>query len=228
MNSALLNALYNTLSFHKTKDKIGMVLEPFQAMLQLSLLSTSPIGTKLTIQENILYLQSPNLIQPLSRWYNADKKDDMYFLFQVIKRFIKWYNPKYNKNSIVTKELYDLIITMSIEGLNNLLKTYGTSESNTVIQVINMYKDILEMDTVPKNSNIVNDLSDNHINIDEVFINITKLYEPTILTIVHNILLLVQKEEDVTVITSYIDGMNMITSKINKMIREWIKVNLVF
>jgi hypothetical protein len=117
---------------------------------------------------------------------------------------------------------------MSIEGLNNLLKTYGTSESNTVIQVINMYKDILEMDTVPKNSNVVNDMSDNHINIDEVFINITKLYEPTILTIIYNILLLVQKEEDSTVIIHYIDGLNMITSKMNKMINEWIKVNLVF
>lgn len=228
MNTALLNALYNTLSFHKSKDKIGMVLEPLQAMVQLSLLGTSPIGTKLTIQENILYLQTPNLIQPLSRWYNSDKKDDMYFLFQVIKRFIKWYNPTINKNSIVTKELYQLIISMSIEGLNNLLKTYGTSESNTVIQVINMYKDILEMDAVPKNSNIVNDLSDNHINIDEVFINITKLYDPTILTIIYNILLLIQKEEDATVIISYIDGLNMITSRMNKMIREWIKVNLVF
>ena len=105
-------ALYNYLSFYKYpngKDKINMVLEPLQAMIQLALLSLSPIGTKLTIQENILYLQSPNIIQPVSRWYNSDKKDDLYFLFQVIKRFIKWYNPIINKDSLMNEELYKLI-----------------------------------------------------------------------------------------------------------------------
>jgi hypothetical protein len=84
------------------------------------------------------------------------------------------------------------------------------------------------MDAVPKVSNDINDMSDNHINIDEVFINITKLYESTILVIIHNILLLIQKEEDSTVITNYINGLNMITSKMNTLIREWIKVNLIF
>ena len=220
MNTAILNALYNTLSFHKVKDKIDMVLEPLQAMIQLALLSTSPIGTKLTIQENILYLQSPNIIQPLSRWYNMDKKDDMYFLFQVIKRFIKWYNPNNNKNSIMTKELYQLIVSMSIVGLNNLLKTYGTSDSNTVIQVITMYKNILEMDDISQHQDIPN--------IDEVFVNITKLYEVTFLDITYNVLLLVQKEEDHTIISNYIDGYNMISTKHNKLIKEWIKINLIF
>jgi hypothetical protein len=225
MNNAILNALYNTLSFHKIKDKIDMVLEPLQAMIQLALLSTSPIGTKLTIQENILYLQIPNIIQPFSRWYNADKKDDLYFLFQVIKRFIKWYNPVINKNSIMTKELYQLIVSMSIEGLNNLLKTYGTSDSNTVIQVITMYKELLEMDDITLQNS---DLSNNMINIDEVFVNITKLYNITFLDITYNILVLIQKEEDTNIISSYIDGYNMITTKNNKLIKEWIKVNLIF
>ena len=225
MNTALLNVLYNTLSFHKIKDKIDMVLEPFQAMVQLALLSTSPIGTKLTIQENILYTQNPTIIQPLSRWFNADKKDDLYFLFQVIKRFIKWYNPTINKNSIMTKELYHLIICMSIEGLNNLLKTYGTSDSNTVIQVITMYKELLEMDDISIQNS---DISNNMINIDEVFINIIKLYDKTFLDITYNVLILIQKEEDINIICNYINGYNMITTKNNKLIKEWIKVNLIF
>lgn len=94
INSSQLKSIYNTLYINnKQKDKLDMILEPLQAMIQLSLLSVSPIGTKLTIQENILYLQHPSFIQPFSRWYNADKKDDLYYLFQVIRRFIKWYNP---------------------------------------------------------------------------------------------------------------------------------------
>jgi hypothetical protein len=185
------------------------------------------IGTKLTIQENILYTQVPNIIQPISRWYNADKKDDLYFLFQVIKRYIKWYNPHINKKSIITKELYNLITTMSIDGLNNLLKTYNSSDSNTVIQVINMYKNLLEK---PQEEN--NDKNEEQNNemicIDEVFINIIKLYEPTILSIIYNVLSLIKKEEDINICNDYIKGLNLLFTKNNKMIKEWIKVNLVF
>ena len=94
-----IKSIYNTLSLHKSKDKLDMILEPFQSMVQLALLSVSPSGTKLAIQENILYLQTPGFTQPISRWYHSDKKDDLYFLFQVIKRFIKWYNPDISEKS---------------------------------------------------------------------------------------------------------------------------------
>ena len=139
-----ISYLYNSLSFHKTKDKTHMVLEPLQSIIQLGLLSVSPIGTKLTIQENILYLQSPSLIQPISRWYYADKKDDLFFLFQVIKRFVKWYNPVISKSSPLDNTFYELIIKMSIQGLHNLLKTYSSTDACTVGQVINMYISLLE------------------------------------------------------------------------------------
>jgi len=139
-----LQFLYNAFINNRPKDKIDMILEPLQAMVQIALLSTAPVGTKLQIQENILYIQTPTFLQPVSRWYHADKKDDLYFLYSVIKRFIKWYNPIINKKSPLTQELYQLITTMSIEGLNNLFKTYSSSDSNTVIHVIQMYKNLLE------------------------------------------------------------------------------------
>jgi hypothetical protein len=102
-NTDQIKTLYSNLSLSKSKDKLDMILEPLQSMIQLALLGISPTGTKLAIHENILYLQTPSIIQPFSRWYNSDKKDDLYFLFQVIKRFIKWYNPTISKNKIITK-----------------------------------------------------------------------------------------------------------------------------
>ena len=91
-----ITSIYQSLTSSKTRDKVDMILEPLQAMIQLALLSISPIGTKLHIQENILQLQSPTIIQPIARWYHADKKDDAYFLYGVIKRYLKWYNPQIN------------------------------------------------------------------------------------------------------------------------------------
>ena len=132
--NTIINA-YQIKNFYRPKDKIDMILEPLQSMVQLALLGRTPIGTKLAIYENILYLQTPTFIQPISRWYNADKKDDLFFLFQVIKRFIKWYNPTVSSKSPLTEELYQIIVKMSVEGLNNLLKTYSSSDSNAVSQV---------------------------------------------------------------------------------------------
>ena len=130
-----LKALYNYFYTNKQKDKLDMILEPLQSMIQLCLLSKLQIGSKLTIKDNILNIQNPNVIQPVLRWYNSDKKDDLFFLFQVIQRFIKWYNPAINKKSNVSAELYQLIISMATEGLNNLLKTYTDIGDYTYIRI---------------------------------------------------------------------------------------------
>jgi len=227
--SQSIHSIYNTIIHgNKPKDKIDMILEPLQAMIQLALLSICPIGTKLRISENILYLQSPTIIQPISRWYYSDKKDDLYFLYSVIKRYIKWYNPNINKKSPVSVELYQLITSMGIEGLNNLFKTYSSSDSNTVIHVIQMYKNLLEYnnDKILTDEYLL-DIEKNKINIDEVFENIISVYDETILNVILNILELVKNEENSINQTHIIDGFNLILMKINYSIKEWIKLNLI-
>jgi len=220
--------LYNTFVYNKQKDKIDMILEPLQSMLQLALLSICPVGTKLRIKENILYIQMPNIAQPFVRWYNADKKDDLYFLYAVIKRFITWYNSALNSKSIMSQELYQLIITMSIEGLNNLFKTYTASDSNTVIHVIQMYKNLLEYnnDKIMIEDYIV-DGDKNKINIDEVFEKIITIYDENILQVIYYSLLQAQAETEFNHKNNIIDGLNMMLNKYNLIIKEWIQLNLV-
>jgi hypothetical protein len=196
-------------------------------MIQLALLSVCPVGTKLRIKENILYLQMPNIAQPIIRWYNADKKDDLYFLYAVIKRFITWYNSALNAKSIMSLELYQLIITMSIQGLDNLFKTYTVSDSNTVIHVIQMYKNLLEYnnDKIMIEDYIVD--GENRINIDEVFEKIISIYDENILQVIYYSLLQAQAETEYMNKNNVIDGVNMILNKYNLIIKEWIQLNLV-
>ena len=219
--------LYQMLS-NRQKDKIDMILEPLQAMIQLALLSICPIGTKLRIQENILYLQTPNITQSLSRWYNSDKKDDLYFLYSVVKRYIKWYNPALNKKSPLSADLYQLITKMAKEGFDNLFKTYSSSDSNTVIHVIQMYKNLLEYnnDKILVDEYIV-DVEKNKVNIDEVFERIIDIYDPHILQITQHTLLMMQEENDPSNQGHHLDGLNQMFMKYNKAIKEWIKVNLI-
>ena len=70
--------------------------------------------------------------------------------------------------------------------------------------------------------------NENHkINIDEVFEHIIVIYDKTILQIVYNTLLLIRQEESPDNQYTMISGLNIILNKYNKMITEWIKVNLV-
>jgi len=226
--SHAINLMYNAFVYNKQKDKIDMILEPLQSMIQLALLSICPVGTKLRIKENILYLHTPNITQQFIRWYNADKKDDLYFLYAVIKRFIKWYNPALNNKSIMSEELYQLIITMSIEGLGNLFKTYTSSDSNTVIHVIQMYKNLLEYnnDKIMIEDYIV-DGEKNKINIDEVFEKIIVIYERNIMEVTYYTLLQAKEETEYNYKTNIIDGLNLILNKYNTIIKEWIQLNLI-
>lgn len=222
-----LTSLYQSFTANKAKDKVDMILEPLQAMIQLALLSCCSIGTKLRIQENILQLQSPTLIQPITRWYYVDKRDDVYFLYGVIKRFLKWYNPRMNEKSPMSAELYQLVTSMAMEGLNQLFKTYSSSDSNTVIHVIQMYKNLLEYnnDKIMADEFVV-DAEKNRINIDEVFEKIIGIYDPTLLQLLHHSLELIRSEEDETNRVYMMEGLNLILYKVTKAIRDWIRVNL--
>jgi hypothetical protein len=231
MSSPPVNSLfmlYNALPYNRQKDKIDTILEPFQAMIQIALLSICPIGTKLQIQENILYIQTPTIIQPITRWINADKKDDLYFLYSVIKRFIKWYNPASNKKSPIHADLYKLITVMAIDGLNNLFKTYSSSDANTVIHVIQMYKNLLEFnnDKILVDEYIV-DMEKNKVNIDEVFERIVSVYDTNILQVIYHTMYLIKNEPNGNHQTYNMNGLNLIMNKYNQSIKEWIKINLI-
>jgi len=221
LQTSPMQSIYNYLGLIKPKDKFNMILEPLQSMCQLAILGTKPIGSKLTISNNILSIQEPSIIQPISRWYNIDKKDDIYFLFQVIKRFIKWYNPE-NKNKIITKELYELITKMAQLGLDKLIQTYTGTDNNSIVEVIHMYKSILENQSIKD----FDKSSPDKINIDEVFEKILVIYDDKILSIIINILLLVNSEEKLEFVSSYANGFNQIMYKTNGQIQNWIKLNL--
>jgi hypothetical protein len=223
-----IKSIYNSYMNSKPKDTNNMLLEPLQAMIQLSLLGACPIGTKLAICENILYIQNPSIIQPISRWFNSDKKDDLYFLFQVIRRFIKWYNPLTSEKSPITIDLYKLIIAMSIIGLDKLISTYSSAENNSsIMQVINMYKNLLQ---TTYSVDVEKLFLEKGTHIDDIFETIVGAYsqEPELVQLIHNSLCLIQKETNESYVFKMIDGMNLMTSKQNHVIQTWIKEHLVY
>lgn len=129
----------------KKKERFETILEPLQAILQIGYLSFAPIGTKLTIHNNILQIQIPNYSQPVIRWYNNDTQEDLFYLFNIFYRFKKFYyflndSKTYPEN----KKLYDLLIELAKTGIGNLIRTYSQTEKIHILHTLQMYKGMLE------------------------------------------------------------------------------------
>lgn len=202
--------------FKVIKERSDMILEPLQVMVQLGILSFCPVGTKLSISENILCLQEPSIYQGMLRWYMNDNKDDLYYLFQAIRRYYMWYNPD-------QKEIFKRILVVAMRGIKQLIKTYEKSEKLSIKQTLNLYTNILSLET-PNLFETTQDIS--AVNIDSVFKNVTKLYNKKILSIIHNMFSLLEMEKNPANRKIMYEGLQKILCVYNEKIKVWIRENL--
>mgnify|MGYP001307520103 CR=1 FL=1 len=198
------------------KERSDMILEPLQVMVQLSLLSYSPIGTKVSVSDNILHLHPPSWFQGAWRWYNSDGKDDLYYLFHAIRRYYKWYKSEDNK-------IYNYILDRAIKGIEKLTTTYSSTEQTAITHTLSLYKNVLELES----PDLFKDPSKESINIDTVFQNIKLIYNKEILKIIYNTLCILSSNDTTDDIKPfYIDGLLQILNPTNDVIRKWIREKL--
>ena len=234
-----LHLLYKTISGSKKKERFETILEPLQALIQIGFLSYYPIGTKLTIQNNILYIQAPTYSQSVTRWYNNDTQEDLFYLFNIFCRFKKFYTDEKTEYS----ELFTLLIELAKNGINNLIRTYNQTEKTHVLHTLQMYKNMLDGNNnhhiVSPNTpiNLTQDSSNSASSasssttttisdMDDIFIKISELYTDEIFKIIHQTLIAMKNDENNYMY--YADGLNMILRPVNIRIKKWIDDNIVF
>ena len=242
--------LYKTINSRRKKERFETILEPLQAILQIALLAFYPVGTKLTIQNNIMTLQPPNYSQSMARWYNNDTKEDLYFLFNVFHRFKKFYaHYKADAPASVQHRLYALLIDLSQTGINKLIRTYGQTDKPHILQTLTMYKFILDDQLSPdlmtlqpnatnskpyKMNPILNDddehksseMSTSNNTVDDIFGSIVDVYTPELLNITYNTLLLMRDNEPKY--AAYADGLNKILEPTCTQVKKWIDEHIVY
>jgi hypothetical protein len=135
-----IQLLYKTVSGNKKKERFETILEPLQALIQIALLSYFPIGSKLTIQNNILHIQAPSYRQSVTRWYNNDTQEDLFYLFNIFCRFKKFYIDV----KVEHTKLFELLILQAKNGINNLIRTYNQTDKTHVLHTLQMYKNMLD------------------------------------------------------------------------------------
>jgi hypothetical protein len=196
------------------KERVDMILEPLQVMIQLAILGYCPKGTKISISENTLLLQRPTWAQGVWRWYGRDCREDLYYLFHAIRRFYLWY-----KNE--DEGTYNYILERSKEGIKRLIETYDT-ERSSLIHTLNLYKNILDLES----PDLFKTDEEGAINIDSVFKNIVTIYDKKLLRSVICILKLLEAEKDKENIGKYCDGLQNILDPTQKSIKNWIREKL--
>jgi len=199
------------------KEKADMILEPLQVMIELSMLAYCEIGTKLSVDENLLTLHKPSYIQGIVRWWKNDKKQDIHYLFHAIRRYYIWYKTQNHK-------IFNFILEKAIIGLNKLIETYKKCDERSILQTLSLYKNVLDLD----NSELFKDKSEDAVNMDKVFKNIIDIYDDKMIRVVYNMMLLMEENKNSQqVVDSYLVALQYFMVPINEKIRSWIQENLV-
>ena len=195
----------------KEKERADLILEPMQVMIQLALLAHSPIGTKISVSNNILSIQPPSITQGVYRWWNNDNKDDLYYLFHAIRRYYKWYKSQKD-------EVYQYILAWAVKGLDKLSETYNKADKNNIRHTLALYRNVLDL----KTDDIFKDNTTDTVTIDQVFKEIISIYDDRLLYITHNTLLMMEEEMNTEFKQKLLDGLTLILEPMNIKIRKWI------
>jgi hypothetical protein len=210
----------------KKKERFDIILEPLQAVTQLALLSFCPKGSKLAIANNLLTIQAPTWGQGLWRSYNHDMKEDLFFLFNAIVRFNRFYS--YLKTeSDEYSDLFELLVQLGKRGIDKLLQTYATTDQPALLHTLQLYRILLDKPIVLTEAE---ELEVNKIHgansIDDIFIQIRTLYTSHEFIILYQALLLLEKNPERYDI--YIRGMNLLLTPVHDQIQKWISDHIVY
>ena len=97
------------------------LLDPLSVIIKLAIIGHKPIGTKILIQNNIIYLQEPGPFQSLCRMVYKSSKADLQFLYNPIQlACITFLTKDFVQKMPRLKELF----TFAQQGIKKLMETY--------------------------------------------------------------------------------------------------------
>lgn len=204
----------------RKKERFEIILEPFQAITQLALLSFCPLGTKLSITDNILYLQVPAWTQGLERRFNVDRRDDLFFLFKVISRYNSFYKHLKTQGGTLA-QLFDLLTELAKIGMDRLVQTYTAAGSDSLLHTLRLYRTMLE-----KPELVAEDERGEGEGVDDVFIHIRDIYDDSFLKAIYHILKVAQN--DPPGYQGYMQAIGAMYTSLTPVIQKWIADRIVF
>jgi hypothetical protein len=128
-----------TLPENNTQINVRLfLLDPLSVIIKLAILSNKPVGTKILIQNNVIYLQEPGIFQSVCRVFFKSNKTDLQYLYNPIQIACQTYLTKEFIQK--TPRIKNLFICAQ-NGLKKIMETYKTC---TIISIcLNYYYAII-------------------------------------------------------------------------------------
>jgi hypothetical protein len=140
LNSHLTNIIdtSNFISNNKIANPNEYILDPLSTIIKLAILSNKPIGTKLSISNNIISIQEPGLFQSICRYSYNTNKTELQYLYNPIEIACKFYlTSEYTKQYPSIIQLFQC----AQNGINKLSDTY--KNCNMIRLCLNYYNGII-------------------------------------------------------------------------------------
>jgi hypothetical protein len=106
---------------NKTDNLQLFILDPLSVIIKLAILSNKPIGTKLRIDNNIIYTQEPGPFQAFCRYIFKNNKTDIQYLYNPIELACQHY---LTKQVIQQNPKIKDLFKCAQNGLLRLIETY--------------------------------------------------------------------------------------------------------
>ena len=174
MNLNVSNGLKHYFKFFNNNDNASrlQLLEPLSVSINLAIVSFKENNTKIAVNDNNMFIQSPYFYQGIVRYLYGNNREDVCFLLKPIMRSLELYDP--NKNPKIK-----YIFTKACLGLSKLKKCYNNTSSTVChsldlyISIITSYLDnnpiIVESYQESKNTGELNLSVSTKVNIEKIF-----------------------------------------------------------
>ena len=145
------------------------ILDPLSVIIKLNILSKKNIGSKICIQNNILYIQESNILQPVIRYCYNNNRNDITYLYNPIEIACN----HYLNEELLKKNDLTIIFRNAQLGLKKLIETY--QDQNLIVHSLNYYYNIIEthLRTKAKKTIFMNDSMSEYYTpeLKKIFIN---------------------------------------------------------
>lgn len=146
-----------------------LLLDPLSVIVKLAILSNKPVGTKLLIQNNVIYFQEPGPFQALCRMIYKSNKTDLQYIYNPINIACLYF---LSKSFIEKTPRIKNLFLCAQHGLKKLIETY---RSCSIINITLNYYYILLSNHIQQTYN------------ENMFIrdNFTNYYTSNIIDLLH-------------------------------------------
>ncbi len=128
-----------SISDDNTKINVKLyLLDPLTVIIKLAILSNKPVGTKLLIQNNVIYFQEPGPFQSICRMIYKTNKTDLQYLFNPLNiACLHFLSKTFSTKTPRIKKLF----VCAQNGLKKLIETYKSCSIITL--TLNYYYALL-------------------------------------------------------------------------------------